>query len=173
MKKNFLLILFLLPFSFLSCLQNDNKDNDPKAVLSKFFKNLSDKDITAARKITTQETQHLLDDLEHELKADKNSDAVKKFDKRNLEIAPAQVDEDRASILVTEKGIEKSIYYILVKENNGWKVKLDLAAMLVESFDLLKEQGINAGDSIAKAMQELRALRIETPGKDPKAEPKK
>ncbi|MFT3911026.1 MAG: DUF4878 domain-containing protein [Ferruginibacter sp.] len=162
MKKIAIVIFLLMPIFFFSCLQNNDRTDDPKATLSKFFKDLSDKDITAARKITTQDSQFMLDGVEADIKANKDSKAMEKFSKENLEVADAKTDDDRARILVTEKATGKEIYYVLKKENNNWKVHLDEAAMLVESFDELMQQGINPGDSIAKIMQELREAHADT-----------
>ncbi len=127
MKKILFAALLLSPVLFFSC---NSGGGDPKAVLSQFFEALSKKDISAARKLATDDSKSMMDMMEMGMKMDNNSKDSDKFDKSNMEFGEVKIDGDKATVAVKETTSGKTTNYILKKENGKWKVAFDKASMM-------------------------------------------
>ncbi len=160
MKKFLFAALLLSPVLFFSC--NSGGGGDPKAVLSQFFEALSKKDIATARKLATEDSKSMIDMMEMGMKMDKDSKDTDKFDKSKMEFGEAKIDGDKATIAVKETTSGETLTYSLKKEKGSWKVAFDKASMMSMGMEKMNEKGINAPDSIGKAMDELKNLNMDS-----------
>lgn len=169
MKKICLLIIILSPILFFSCKSGNG---NPKAVMLNFFEALSKKDISTARKLSTDSSKKMIDFLETILS--KNTAEAEKFDKSKLEIGDAVIDGDHAFIPVTENETGETLNYILRKVNGNWKMAFDeesimnmgveggagsaeeLKNMPMDSLQEGLKKGKEAFDSLNKEMEKMK-----------------
>ncbi|CAN5896574.1 hypothetical protein BH11BAC4_BH11BAC4_09100 [soil metagenome] len=138
MKKMFLLVIILLPVLFSSCKSEEAKT---KTVMIAFFKALSNKNIEAARKLTTTDSKQMMDFLENIIT--KSATEADKFDKANLDIDEPRITGNKASIAVTEKTTGETLNYILKKENGSWKMSFDEESLMNMGVDKMNEKAID------------------------------
>ena len=160
MKKILLAILMLSALSMFSCKQNSG--GDPKAVLGQFFDDLSKNDIDGARKLATKDSKQMIDMMEMGLKMGKDKKDTDKFSKENMEIGDAKIDGDKAVVPVKEKTSGESLNYTMKKEDGSWKVAFDKASVMSMGMEKMQEKGMNPGDSLNKAMEELQKVNIDS-----------
>lgn len=178
MKKLAVLLFTGLVILAMGCKPGAGKD--PKATLMSFFKALSKKDLTEARKYATKESESMLSMMEMGLKMAENSakeeteKEFKKFDESNMVIGEAKIEGDKAIVPVTSKEDSESTNFILKKEDGKWKVAFDKASMAEMAGETIQQQGkeemVNMDsltnelknvdtDSLRKVMQEgMRVL---------------
>lgn len=160
MKKILLSLLVLSSAVFFSC---NSGGDDPKAVLSQFFDAMSKKDVAAARKLTTAESKSMLDMMEMGMKmSPSEAKADEKYDKSKMEFGEPKIEGDKATIAVKEKSSGEAMNFTLKKEGGSWKVAFDKNSMMNMGMEKMKEGGINASDSIGKAMDELKNLNMDS-----------
>lgn len=159
MKKFLLAVLVLSPVFFFSC---NSGGGDPKAVLSQFLEALSKKDIATARKLSTEDSKSLIDMMEMAMKNDKGQKPDDKFDPKKMEFGEPKIEGDKATISVKEKESQESLNFTLKKEKGDWKVAFDKATMMGNAMEKMDEKGINASDSIKKAMDELKNIDVDS-----------
>jgi hypothetical protein len=159
MKKILLAVVAISTTLFFSC---NSGGGDPKSVLSQFFEALSKNDITAARKLATADSKSMIDMMEMGMKMGGDTKDAEKFAKTNLEIGEAKIDGDKATVNVKEIKSGESVNYILKKEGGTWKVAFDKASMMSMGMEKMNEKGINATDSIGKAMDELKNINMDS-----------
>ena len=149
--------------------------NDPKATLMAFFKALSKKDLTEARKYATKESESMLSMMEMGLKMADTSQSrqtdeeFKKFDETSMEIGEAKIEGERATVAVKNKEEGEYTNFILKKEEGAWKVAFDKASMAEMAGEKIRDsqtdETVNMDsltnelknldtDSVKKAMQE-------------------
>ncbi len=160
MKKILFTALLLSPFIFFSC--NSGGSGDPKAVLAKFFEALSKKDIEAARKLSTESSKSMIDMMDAGMKMDKGSKESDKFDPKSMEYGEVKIEGDKATIPVKEIKSGETLNYILKKEKGEWKVAFDKESMMNMGMEKMNEKGINAPDSLNKAMEELKNMNMDS-----------
>lgn len=159
MKKILLSLLVLSTVVFFSC---NSGGGDPKSVLSQFFDALKKKDMAAARKLATEESKSMLDMMEMGMKMDASSKESDKFDNAKMEYGEAKIEGDKATIAVKETSSGETMTYTLKKEKGSWKVAFDKASMMSMGMEKMNEKGINASDSIGKALDEIKNLNMDS-----------
>ncbi|MBS1744094.1 MAG: hypothetical protein JST81_13765 [Bacteroidetes bacterium] len=137
--------------------KNENS-NDPKSVLTKFFKALSKKDIATARKLTTEEGQFMLDYIEQVIKTDKGISFTGAMEQDKIEYGQPVIDKDQATISVKELTSGTSMNYTLKLQDKQWKVDFNIASLLNEGIDQMKKEGMEPIDSIQKALDDFRKI---------------
>ena len=143
MKKIFLLT-FLVAIVLLNACKTGN-NAPPKVVLSDFFDAVSNADFNTARKLSTVESQSMMDMLE------KNGARNKKFqyDKSSITLGEATITNDSASVPVTDKKSGAAVNFPLKKEGGAWKVDFTMRALMGMSMDRMKghmNEGGNGSD---------------------------
>jgi hypothetical protein len=157
--KNYLFLI--MSICFISITSCKNEANDPQATLSKFFDAMAKKDITAARKLCTEESKSMLDMMEMGMKMDSSKTETNKYDKNKVEFGEAKIEGDKATINVKPKEGGESLNFYLKKEKDGWKVAFDKNSMMEMGMDKMKSEGIENADSIAKSMGELKDIDLQ------------
>jgi len=157
--KNYLFLI--MSICFISITSCKNETNDPQATLSKFFDAMAKKDITAARKLCTEESKSMLDMMEMGMKMDSSKTETNKYDKNKVEFGEAKIEGDKATINVKPKEGGESLNFYLKKEKDGWKVAFDKNSMMEMGMDKMKSEGIENADSIAKSMDELKDIDLQ------------
>lgn len=161
--KKMLLAVALISSTFLfSCKSGGG---DPKAVLSSFFDALSKKDIEAARKLATDDSKQMLDMIQMGMnmsKDSKDNKETEKYDKANMEFGEPKIEGDKATIAVKEKKSGESLNYTLKKVNGEWKVAFDKSSVMSMGMDKLNEKGVDAGEEVNKAMEELKNVDMDS-----------
>lgn len=158
MKNYLFLIMSVICISIASC---KNETNDPQTTLSKFFDAMAKKDITAARKLCTEESKSMLDMMEMGMKMDTSKTETNKYDKDKVEFSEAKIEGDKATINVKPKEGGESLNFYLKKEKEEWKVAFDKNSMMEMGMDKMKSEGIENADSIAKSMGELKDIDLQ------------
>ena len=154
MKK--LLAALLLVGVMVGCKTNSD---DPKGVLTDFFKALSDKDMAKARSLATADSKSMLDMMEMGMKMSQDTAADDmKFDPAKMELGEVKVDGDKATVPVTEKTSGETLNYTLKKEDGAWKVAFDKSSMMTMGMEKMNEKGINPSDSLDAALEELENI---------------
>jgi hypothetical protein len=157
--KNYLFLI--MSICFISITSCKNETNDPQATLSKFFDAMAKKDITAARKLCTEESKSMLDMMEMGMKMDSSKTETNKYDKNKVEFGEAKIEGDKATINVKPKEGGESLNFYLKKEKDGWKVAFDKNSMMEMGMDKMKSEGIENADSIVKSMGELKDIDLQ------------
>jgi len=158
MKNYLILIMSIFCISITSC---KNESNDPQATLSKFFDAMAKKDISAARKLCTEESKSMLDMMEMGMKMDTSKTETNKYDKDKVEFGEAKIEGDKATINVKPKEGGESLNFYLKKEKEAWKVAFDKNSMMEMGMDKIKSEGIENADSIAKSMDEIKDIDLQ------------
>lgn len=141
MKKLILLlpfILFLLP----GC-SNSGATGNPKEVLTKFFKAISDKDIPEAKKYVTADSEGMINMMQMSLNNTETSENTDQFNLDKISIADAIVEGDEAKVPVTEKSSGETVNFILQKEKGDWKVAFDMGALARMAREKMQKKGLD------------------------------
>ena len=158
--KNYLFpILVLMTLLNTSC---KNTSEDPKSVLSQFFDAMAKKDIVAARNLSTEESKSMLDMMEMQLKLDSSSNNSTKYDKSQMEFGEPKIDGDKATVLVKPLNGGESLNFSLKKEKGHWKVAFDKSSMINMGMEKMQEKGINAVDSLGKAVDGIQNMSLDS-----------
>ncbi len=154
MKKSLLAALLLVGV-MVGCKSGSD---DPKGVLTDFFKALSDKDMSKARSLATANSKSMLDMMEMGMKMSQDTSSDMKFDPAKMEFGEVKIDGDKATVPVTEKTSGETLNYTLKKEDGSWKVAFDKSSMMSMGMEKMNEKGIDAGDSLDSALEGLENL---------------
>jgi len=157
MKKVLFAAIAGMVIMFSSCKSGGG---DPKAVLSEFFTLLTKKDINGARKLATADSKSMLDMIEMAAKTDTKETG--KYDISKMEFGEAKIDGDKAVVAVKEKESGESMNYTLKKEGGAWKVAFDKTSIMSMGMEKMKEEGINVGDSLNDAMDEIKKMNTDS-----------
>lgn len=157
MKKVLLAAIAGMVIMFSGCKSGGG---DPKAVLAEFFDLLSKKDIAGARKLATADSKSMLDMMEMAMKTDTKE--ATKYDKAKMEYGEAKIEGDKATVPVKEKESGETMNYTLKKEGGSWKVAFDKTSIMSMGMDKMKEEGINVGDSLNNAIDEMQKLNTDS-----------
>lgn len=159
MKKMLLAVAVISSTFLFSCKSGGG---DPKAVLSSFFEALSKKDIEGARKLATDDSKQMLDMIQMGMSMSKDNKETEKYDKANMEFGEPKIEGDKATIAVKEKKSGESLNYTLKKVNGEWKVAFDKSSVMSMGMDKLNEKGVDAGEAVDKAMEELKNVDMDS-----------
>lgn len=157
MKKVLLAAIAGMVIMFSGCKSGGG---DPKAVLSEFFDLLSKKDIAGARKLATADSKSMLDMMEMAMKTDTKE--ATKYDNTKMEYGEAKIEGDKATVPVKEKESGETMNYTLKKEGGSWKVAFDKTSIMSMGMDKMKEEGINVGDSLNNAIDEIQKMNTDS-----------
>ena len=152
MKKLILSVCAIAVLAAVGCKSGGASGSDPKATLESFFKALSKKDIKAAKKLATKESESMLNMMEMGLSmAEKmgkkeDTDELDKFDPAQMEYGETKIEGDKATVPVTNKKENETINFILKKESGAWKVAFDKNTMAGMAGEKMKEEGASDED---------------------------
>jgi Domain of unknown function (DUF4878) len=158
MKRIFMAAAVIATVLFTGCKSGGG---DPKTVLLAFFEAMSKKDIAAAKKLATKDSEQMFSLMEMGMNMAKGTkdDGMDKFDKTKMEFGEAKIDGDKATVEVKDKEKGEAVNFILKKESGDWKVAFDKASMMQMGAEKMKEQGMEgAADSIASGLDKLKNM---------------
>jgi len=158
MKKILFIAFIATTTLFFSCKSGGG---DPKAVIGQFFEALSKKDMTAARKLATADSKQMLDMMEMGMKSEKDNDS-EKYDATKMEFGEAKIDGDKATVPVKDKASGETMNYTLKKEGGDWKVAFDKSSIMSMGMDKMKEEGVNIGDSLTNALDQIKSTDLDS-----------
>lgn len=158
MKKLLFIAFIAATTLFVSCKSGGG---DPKAVLGQFFDALSKKDMVAARKLSTTDSKQMLDLMEMGMKSDSKEESAK-YDASKMEFGEAKIDGDKATVPVKDKASGETMNYTLKKEGGAWKVAFDKTSIMSMGMEKMNEEGINIGDSITNALDQIKSSDLDT-----------
>jgi Domain of unknown function (DUF4878) len=157
MKKMLLAITVTASLLITSC---NGGGGDPKAVLMSFMDAMSKKDIAAAKKLATKDSEAMFSLMEMGMKNDKASDM--KFEKDKMEFGETKIDGDKATVAVKDKASGEGTNFILKKESGSWKVAFDKASVMQMGMDKMKEKGVDMNDVINKGTDAMKNINVDS-----------
>jgi hypothetical protein len=160
MKKMLLAVAVITAALFIGC--NTGGGSDPKTVLTAFFEAMSKKDIAAAKKLATKESESLFGLMEMGIKMDKDSKDMDKFDKTKMEFGEAKIEGDKATVPVKDKSSGENTNFVLKKESGSWKVAFDKSSLMQMGTDKMKEKGIDMNDVINKGADAIKNVNVDS-----------
>ena len=160
MKKIFMAAAVVTALVISSC---NSGGGDPKSVLMAFFEAMSKKDIPAAKKLATKESEAMFSLMEMGMKMAKDSkdDGMEKFDKNKMVFGDAKIEGDKATVEVKDKEKGEAVNFILKKEDGAWKVAFDKASMMQMGAEKMNEKGMDgaaAMDTINSNLDKLKNM---------------
>jgi len=161
MKKIILSAATILAFGIIACNSNSS---DPKGVLMSFMDALMKKDIEAAKKYATKDSEAMLGMVQMGMSMAPKDQKDTTYDKSNMEFGDAKIEGDKATVPVKDKKSGETTNYTLKKEGGAWKVAFDKATMTQMSTDKMKEKGMdmndmNSGmDSASKMLEQMNRV---------------
>lgn len=148
MKKFFLLGITTFVIVLSGC-QSGGSGN-PKEVLSQFFKALSKKDVTQAKKDATKDSDGMLNMMDMGMKMSgnmQNDHADKMLEMmQNVELGDPVINGDKATVTVKDKKTGENTDFTLKKEDGNWKVAFDMATLMEMANEKMKEHGMGNMD---------------------------
>lgn len=179
MKKLILSVCAIAIVAAIGCKSGGASSSDPKATLMNFFEAMSKKDLAAARKLATKESESMFSMMEMGMKMAENmkskeADEFKKFEPGKMEFGETKIEGDKATVPVTYKDEKETANFILKKQDGAWKVAFDKASMSEMGGEKMKDSGVDAmneagedvnvnAEDMQKGMQALDSMM-----KDPK-----
>jgi Domain of unknown function (DUF4878) len=159
MKKMLLAITVTASLLITSC---NGGGGDPKAVLMSFMDAMSKKDIAAAKKLATKDSETMFSLMEMGMKNNKDNDM--KFEKDKMEFGETKIDGDKATVAVKDKASGEGTNFILKKESGSWKVAFDKASVMQMGMDKMKEKGVDMNDVINKGADAMKDINVDSLG---------
>jgi Domain of unknown function (DUF4878) len=164
MKRIFMAAAVIATVLFTGC---NSGGGDPKTVLLAFFEAMSKKDMAAAKKLATKDSEQMFSLMEMGMKMAKDSKDTEmdKFDKTKMEFGEAKIDGDKATVEVKDKEKGEAVNFILKKESGDWKVAFDKASMMQMGAEKMKEKGMDgeaAMDSINSGLDKLKNMNTDS-----------
>jgi hypothetical protein len=159
MKKVLLAITVTASLLITSC---NGGGGDPKAVLMSFMDAMSKKDIAAAKKLATKDSEQMFSLMEMGMKNNKDNDM--KFEKDKMEFGETKIDGDKATVAVKDKASGEGTNFILKKESGFWKVAFDKASVMQMGMDKMKEKGVDMNDVINKGTDAMKNINVDSLG---------
>ncbi|MCO6498337.1 MAG: DUF4878 domain-containing protein [Chitinophagaceae bacterium] len=140
--KKILIIAPAFLFLLAGCNSLGNRGDNPKAVLNAFFDALSQKNITEAKKLVTEDSKGLISLMELSFNAigEVEEDSLDQFDKSKIEMGDPIIDGDNATVVVTEKKSGESVNFYLKREKGDWKVAFDMGTLMKMAKDKMGEK---------------------------------
>ncbi len=161
MKKLLIAAAVIAAVTFAGC---NAGGGDPKSVLISFFEALSKKDMAAAKKLATKDSEQMLGLMEMGMKMSKDSkDAdMDKFNKDKMIFGDAKIDGDKATVEVKDKDKGESVNFILKKESGSWKVAFDKASMMQMGAEKMSEKGIDPSAAMDTITNSLKNVNVDS-----------
>jgi Domain of unknown function (DUF4878) len=159
MKKLLLAITVTASLLFASC---NAGGGDPKTVLLSFMDAMGKKDIAAAKKLATKDSEQMFGLMEMGMKMAKDSKDMDQFDKTKMEFGEAKIEGDKATIPVKDKSSGESTNFILKKESGSWKVAFDKSSLMQMGTDKMKEKGVDMNDVINKGADAMKDINVDS-----------
>jgi hypothetical protein len=159
MKKMLLAITVTASLLITSC---NGGGGDPKAVLISFMDAMGKKDIAAAKKLATKDSEQMFGLMEMGMKMAKDSKEMDQFDKTKMEFGEAKIEGDKATIPVKDKSSGESTNFILKKESGSWKVAFDKSSLMQMGTDKMKEKGVDMNDVIDKGADAMKNINVDS-----------
>ena len=164
MKKLFMAAAVIAAVTFAGC---KGGSGDPKAVLIAFFEALGKKDIAAAKKLATKDSEQMLGFMEMGMKMAKDSkDAdMDKFNKDKMIFGEPKIEGDKATVEVKDKEKGEAVNFILKKEEGSWKVAFDKASMMQMGAEKMSEKGMDpsaAMDTLNSGLDKLKDINVDS-----------
>ena len=164
MKRIFMAATVIATVLFTGCKSGGG---DPKTVLLAFFEAMSKKDIAAAKKLATKDSEQMFSLMEMGMKMAKDTKdgEMDKFDKTKMEFGEAKIDGDKATVEVKDKEKGEAVNFILKKESGDWKVAFDKASMMQMGAEKMKEKGMDgeaAMDSLNSGLDKLKNMNTDS-----------
>lgn len=153
-------IAITMSLIFVGC----NSAGDPKQVLTAFFEAMSKKDIAAAKKLATKDSEQMFSLMEMGMSMNKDAknDDMDKFDKTKMVIGEAKIDGDKATVEVKDKEKGEAVNFILKKESGAWKVAFDKASVMQMGMDKMKEKGVDMNDAIKQSTEAMKNINMDS-----------
>ena len=162
MKKIFMAAAVVTALALSSC---NSGGGDPKSVLMAFFEAMSKKDIAAAKKLATKESETMFGFMEMAMKmgkGDKKDDM--NFEKDKVVFGEPKIEGDKATIEVKDKEKGEAVNFLLRKESGDWKVAFDKGWFTQMAAEKMKESGgmENAMDTINSGLDKMKNINIDS-----------
>lgn len=163
MKK--LLSILFVSIIFMSCDtgQSTHGVNDPKDVLTRFFKALSEKNIPEAKKYVTADSEGMINMMQMSFdNMEAPVDNEDQFDPSKVDIADAQIKGDIATVRVTEKQSGESTNFTLKKEEGEWRIAFDMGTLYNMAAERIQQEGtdVHKADSLLKNLSKEDAAEL-------------
>ena len=158
--KKLLFAAALLSFVFVGC--KNSKNGSPKEVLMAWFDAMSKKDMSTVKELSTPESQSMISMMEMAMKDPTSKKETDKYDKTKMEFGEPIIDGDNAKVPVKDKEKGETTNFPMKKINGQWKVAFDKGSMMQMGMDKMKDGNMNMGDSVTKAMDELKNMNMDT-----------
>jgi hypothetical protein len=140
MKKLVFIAISIFTITIIGCKE---EKSDPKIVLSAFFEAMSKKNLEAARELSTEDSKSTIDLIDLQMKMSLDTIEKMKFDKADLQLGTAKIDDNQATIPVIIKNID-TLDFVMKKEKGNWKVAFDFATIMKMSMNMLQKKGFNS-----------------------------
>jgi hypothetical protein len=161
MKKMLLAITVTASLLLASC---NAGGGDPKAVLTAFFEAMSKKDMAAAKKLATKDSESMFSLMEMGMKNAKDSKDMDQFDKTKMVFGEPKIEGDKATVEVKDKEKGEGVNFILKKESGAWKVAFDKASVMQMGMDKMKEEGVDMNDVMNKGADAMKNINVDSLG---------
>lgn len=144
-------IFAILPIFFLvlwGCNANMGADN-PKDVLTHFFKALSDRNLQETKKYVTEDSEGMINLMQMSIKNMGAAEESDQFNPEKISIGDPRIEGHEAQVPVTEKSTGETVQFFLKKEKGKWKVAFDMATLARMAQQKMEKEGVNSKDSEA------------------------
>ncbi len=163
MKKMLVAVTVVAALLFAGC--SGAGGGDPKTVLMAFFDAMSKKDIAAAKKLATKESESMFSLMEMGMNMDKDKKASNdmNFEKDKMIIGDAKIEGDKATIEVKDKDKGEAVNFVLRKESGDWKVAFDKGWMTQMAAEKMKEKGMTGAlDSLSSGLEKMKDINMDS-----------
>ncbi len=163
MKKMLVAVTVVAALLFAGC--SGAGGGDPKTVLMAFFDAMSKKDIAAAKKLATKESESMFSLMEMGMNMDKDKKASNdmNFEKDKMIIGDAKIEGDKATIEVKDKEKGEAVNFVLRKESGDWKVAFDKGWMTQMAAEKMKEKGMTGAlDSLNSGLEKMKDINMDS-----------
>ncbi|MEO6836763.1 MAG: DUF4878 domain-containing protein [Ginsengibacter sp.] len=155
MRKLFLLAITMFAIILSGC--QSGSSGNPKDVLTQFFKALSKKDVTEAKKYATKDSDGMLSmmGMGMNMNNGQNEHSDKMLEMmQNVKMSNPVINGDKATITVTDKKSGENTDFVLKKEDGKWKVAFDMTTLMDMANQKMKENGMGNMDSLKGVMNQ-------------------
>lgn len=151
MKKIITFTLLVAALVISGC--HSGEGADPKTTLVNFFTALGKKDVEAAKKYATADSEGMLNMMSMGFSSNVSSDHSDKMIHMvdNAEFGNPVINGDEATVNVKDKKTGESADFLLKKENGSWKVAFDMGTLMNMASKKMKEHNIDI-DSLKNSM---------------------
>lgn len=141
MKRIFIITLSLVILTLPGCKHKDS--DDPRKVLSDFFDAIAKKNIDAAKKLTTDDSEPIMNMAQMAMQNMPDNSQLIQYEKENIELGDPVITGDNAIVPVKDKRLGETIDFTLKKEKSQWKVAINMSTLMQLVQKKMKEHGMN------------------------------